>query len=194
MDVCHAKLSQHRSMKHPLLRLSGQGRLFLLSTVAALTIICLAILRVTDPSRLSGKPPGIVGFELAGTAAASKRIVEGWGELGRTAAAFNLGFDYLFIVSYSTLMALLCLWATARCSGLGLAAFGVLVAWLQWAAGLLDCIENAALLRILFHGVSNRAANIARVSSLGKFSLIACGAIYVISSLFWGKSYNERCP
>jgi len=61
---------------------------------------------------VSGKGTGIVGFELAGSASRAKPIRESWGESGRKVAAFNLGFDYLFIIGYSTFMTLMCLWAS----------------------------------------------------------------------------------
>jgi hypothetical protein len=157
--------------------------MWLLGTTLAITVIGVAVLRLADPGRMSGKQPGIVAFELAGTASKATEIAHGWGEFGRTVAAFNLGFDYLFILGYSTLLALLCLWAGPRYASPRLAAAAALFAWLQWVAGLLDCTENAALLVILFRGASDRVAAIARMSSLGKFGLLACGVVYILSSL-----------
>jgi hypothetical protein len=46
------------------------------------------------------------------------------------------------------------------------------LAWLQWIAGLLDCLEDAALLSILFHGATDRTAEIARLCAIGKFALL----------------------
>jgi hypothetical protein len=166
-------------MEHPLLCLTANARIWLSGIALAITVmvIGMTVLGFADPGRTSGKGPGIVGFELAGSAAKAKAILEAWGESGRKVAAFNLGFDYFFIGGYSTFMALMCLWANGRYANPRLAPLGMLLAWLQWIAGLLDCAENAALLTILFRGESDGLALLARTSALGKFGLLGCGTI-----------------
>ena len=171
-------------MTHPFLNLPPSERHLLLALSLVLTVVGIIVLGFVDPGRLSGRGPRVVGFELAGTAMKAKRIMDNWGERGRTVAAFNLGFDYLFILGYSTLMTLVCLWASQRHSHLLLVKLGVLLAWLQWLAGALDCVENASLLTMLFSGPSDSVARIARVSALGKFGLLAVGLTYIITALF----------
>jgi hypothetical protein len=171
-------------MTHPLLNLSSSDRRLALFASSALTLLGLIVLGVADPGRVVGKGPRVVGFQLAGSAARAQKIMSDWGERGRTVAAFNLGFDYLFIVGYSTLMTLLCLWASHRYRQPILLTAGVFIAWLQWLAGALDCTEDAFLLHMLFSGPSDAAAQIARVSSVSKFGLLLLGLLYVISSLF----------
>jgi len=61
--------------------------------------------------------------------------------------------------------------------------FGVFLTWMQWIAGLLDCTENVTLLRILFHDALDSLTQIARLSALGKFGLLGCGAVYILLSL-----------
>ena len=170
-------------MTHPFLFLPSTERHILVACSSALTVVGIVVLWFTDPGRLSGKGPSVVGFELAGTAAKAKSIMEDWGELGRTVAAFNLGFDYVFILGYSTLMTLGCLWATQRYSSLVLIKLGVLFAWLQWLAGALDCVEDASLLKMLFRGPSDLAAGIARISASGKFGLLVLGLGYMAMSI-----------
>jgi len=94
--------------------------------------------------------PTIVGFELAGDKLKAAAILDAWGEAGTLAAAFDLGFDYLFIFGYSTLMTLFCLWASTRYSNRALVSLGVSLAWLQWMACFLDCIEDAAYFPFCF--------------------------------------------
>src|SRR5438445_12611430 len=93
-------------MTHPLLLLSPSERHLLLVISLALTIIGILVLGFVDPGRVSGKGPRVVRFEIAGTGTAARQIVDDWGELGRTVAAFQLGFGYLFIVGSSTFMPL----------------------------------------------------------------------------------------
>jgi len=127
-----------------------------------------------------GRGPQIVSFELAGSALRAQTIMNDWGEPGRIVAAFNLGFDYLFIPAYSTLMAFLCIRASSRFGLPWLSTMGIVIAWLQWLAGVFDCIEDAYLLKMLLQGPSDGAAQIARVSSLSKFGLLGMGLAYVI--------------
>ena len=49
----------------------------------------MTVVGFADPGRTSGKGPWIVGFELAGSAAKAKAILEAWGESGRKVAAFK---------------------------------------------------------------------------------------------------------
>jgi hypothetical protein len=170
-------------MGHPFLSLAAPVRMWLCVATLVLTVIGMTVLRFVDPGRVSGGGKGIVEFELAGSAAKAKAILESWGESGRKAAAFNLGFDYLFILGYSTFMTLMCLWASMRSVNPRAMMLGVFLAWMQWTAGLLDCTENAALLRILFHQATDGLAEIARWSALGKFGLLSCGAVYILLSL-----------
>jgi hypothetical protein len=81
-------------MTHPFLHLPTTERHVLLVCSLALTIAGIVVLGFADPGRLSGKGPGVVVFELAGTATKAKRIMDDWGGVGRTVAGFNLGFDY----------------------------------------------------------------------------------------------------
>jgi len=48
---------------------------------------------------------------------------------------------------------------------------------------VLDCVEDGSLLRMLFHGPSDLAAGIARISASGKFSFLLLGLGYIAMSL-----------
>jgi hypothetical protein len=170
-------------MRHPFLSATAGQRIWLSIVTFVITVTGMAVLSVADPARISGTAAGIVSFELAGSASQARTILQEWGEPGRNAAAFNLGFDYFFILGYSSFAALMCLRASDRFLNPRLITLGVFLAWLQWTVGLLDCTENASLLGILFRGASDSLARIARSSALGKFGLLGCGAIYILFSL-----------
>jgi hypothetical protein len=170
-------------MNNPLLNLSVRARFWLFAGSLTVTVVAIAVLSLLDPGRMTGKGPGIVGFELAGSRSNALAILNAWGESGVRIAAFNLGFDYLFILGYSSFMSLLCLWTSGRQSNLTLSSLGVILASLQCIAGLLDCSENAALLRILLVGATDTAAGVARMCAIGKFSLLGLGSVYVLLPL-----------
>jgi hypothetical protein len=137
---------------------------------------------ITNPT----VPYGIVSFELAGDAASAQRMVDSWDETARMWAAFSLGFDYLFLVLYSTTIGLACVWAAdrfARGRSL-LASLGPPLAWGQWLAALLDGTENAALTHILVGGALAPWPAVARWCALPKFFLVAAGMLYAASALF----------
>jgi hypothetical protein len=61
-----------------------------------------------------------------------------------------------------------------------LAAIGLPLAWLQWFAGLLDAVENIALLNVLDGPVEQPWPRLAQLCALAKFALILLGLLYMI--------------
>ncbi|HLN60520.1 MAG TPA: DUF3376 domain-containing protein, partial [Symbiobacteriaceae bacterium] len=140
-----------------------------------------------------GKVPGglrsIVAFELAGSLERANWLLSTWREKdpgALTRAALQLGADYVFILGYAPLLALL--------SGLGalqlgaywqpLATFGVLVAWGQLLAGLLDMVEDLGLIQVLA-GTRNEAwPRLARYCAQAKFSLVGLGITVGLFGLY----------
>jgi hypothetical protein len=61
-----------------------------------------------------------------------------------------------------------------------LANLGILTAWAQFGAGLLDGVENYALIRVLFGTETVVWPVVARWCALPKFSIVGAGLIYVM--------------
>jgi hypothetical protein len=124
--------------------------------------------------------PGIIPFELAGTAERSQAIMTTWGTEGQAAARMSLLLDYPFPATYASLQALACAESADRLQrrgSRGLASIGQLIAWGQLAAAAFDYIENTALLLILA-GRDGQLAQLARQAALMKFALIFFGLTY----------------
>ena len=100
-------------------------------------------------------------------------------------AGFSLGLDYLFMVAYSTTIALGCLWAADafRARLPGLAAAGPWLAWGQWVAGLCDAVENVALTVMLLGGVADPWPGLAWWCATPKFVLIVAGLLYSLGAV-----------
>ncbi|WP_437707098.1 hypothetical protein WMF45_25685 [Sorangium sp. So ce448] len=130
--------------------------------------------------RTEAAPCGIISFELAGTRARVRRILESWGDDARLSAAFSLGVDYLFMAAYANGLALACVMGAdaLRTRGLPAAGLGAPLAWGQWLAGLLDATENAALLRILRGSDEPLWPPLARRCAQAKFFLVGAGIAY----------------
>jgi hypothetical protein len=148
---------------------------FLALTLAVMTVLGSVDRRITTPA----VPHGIVSFELAGDVATAQRMVESWDSIARLHVAFSNGIDYLYMVLYSTTIALACVWgATIYAAGLG-----HLLAWGQWLAAMFDATENVALTVMLFDGVSEPWPAVAWWCAVPKFVLVALGLLYSLGAV-----------
>jgi hypothetical protein len=182
-------------MTHPFEKIPAKNRKYLYWPMFVLTLVLSATLTILgndlkDAKDEQGKPvspQGILSFEFIKDAAEANHMLRYWDESTKVSAAFNLGLDYLFIFAYANTIAFGCVWvagALRERSFLGLAAAGIFIAWLQWLAGILDAVENAALIRILFHGPTDTLANISRWCAIPKFILtLGLGNGYLILGL-----------
>ena len=113
----------------------------------------------------------------------AQNMINSWGQRGLVYAGLNLGLDYLFLFVYACAIGLGCV-LVARSYLPGqrfLANLGILIAWAQLGAALLDCVENYALIQVLF-GTENAAwPAVARWCAFPKFSIVGAGLIYVIA-------------
>ena len=169
-------------MTHPFEKIPAKNRqaifwsMFAFTLFLAITITLLGsdLKEAIDNNGQLVTPHGIASFELVHNAAEADRILHFWGTPGKLSAALNLGFDYLFIWAYANTLAFGCVWIACLLRERGfslLATAGIFFAWLQWLAGILDCIENAALIKILFHGPTDTLALISRWCAIPKFTL-----------------------
>jgi hypothetical protein len=145
-------------------------------------------------------PPQMALLELAGTAELANRWIVGC-ELEQIRN--QLLVDFLFLISYSTLLATACftasrLWqaqanirplprqdtagespATRPSAGTTWfragAALLLSLAWLQWVAGACDAVENVALLKFLYDRTSEFMPLIAKWAATFKFILVIVG-------------------
>ncbi len=127
-------------------------------------------------------PCGIISFELAGSVAQAEEILESWNKDTRLHAAFNLGYDFLFIPVYVCTIALGCgiVSNTLRKRKRSLSSLGSLLAWGVILAGSLDVIENIALVKILYGSVASPWPEIAQWCAISKFGLVIFGLVFII--------------
>ena len=168
---------------HPFewLSASSQNRAFLVLFI--FTLVVLASLQVLGgPLNTEVAPAGIVSFELAGELARAQSMVESWGQTGQVYAGLNLGLDYLFMVAYACAIALGCVLVARSLSERVrfLSTAGVLLAWAQLGAALLDAVENYALIRVLLGSQQELWPGVARWCAIPKFLIVAVGLLYVL--------------
>lgn len=144
---------------------------------------------VGEPLVTQQAPSGIVSFELAGTPSQAKAILDSWDERAKQFAAFGLGFDYLYMLAYSSTLGLGCLLAAGaiRAKEWPLYVMGIPLAWGMCLAALFDAVENLGLTLILLTGETATVwPAIARLCALLKFGLLFLGLIYILYGLSAG--------
>ena len=167
---------------HPLGSIPESKQLRVFAALIVLTLLVSAVLQVSgEPLSTDAAPAGILSYEFAGTADKVKEVLGSWDERAKAAAGFNLGLDYVYLMLYSTTIALAVLWLAAKndFSGFLLPA-AILLAWAQWLAALLDAVENVALVTMLLNAPADPWPTVAFVCASLKFLLIALGLLFVI--------------
>jgi hypothetical protein len=171
-------------LRHPFewLKPSGQIRAFFFFFIFSLMV--MVALQATGAHLITKvSPSGILSFEFAGELSAAQNMVNSWGQMGRVYAGLNLGLDYLFLLVYACAIGLGCVLVACRLSpGRSfLANLGILIAWSQLGAALLDGVENYALIQVLFGTEMAVWPVVARWCAFPKFSIVGAGLIYVIT-------------
>ena len=161
-----------------------QNRVWVLCVILML-LIGGALLALDVPLQTQAAPWGIVSFEFAGTLAGAEQVLTSWGERGRVSAGLSLGLDYLFLVVYGSTLALLCVRVargfTPRWAWLY--KVGLILAWMQVGAALLDAMENYALIRLLLGSASATWPPVAWWCAGLKFALLGVGLLYLAIGL-----------
>lgn len=116
--------------------------------------------------------PGIIAFELAGTAAKAEAIMGRWGPDGRRAARQSMRLDFGYMGSYGILLGLL---VDRRRHRLGHPAW---VPALTAGAVAADAVEGVALLHVLDRRDIAGNARLAQLAASLKFVVIAAALGY----------------
>lgn len=170
-------------MKHPFQLLSAKvsRNLFLVLLVATLVVMYLLNL-VSAPLTTPAAPLGIISYEFAGSVETARQILASWDASTQVHAGFALGFDYVYLLFYSTTIGLACILAAGalRDRRWPLASAGAPLAWGLWVAAVFDAVENLALTLLLFGDLVSPLPEIAFVCAAIKFGLIFLGLVYAL--------------
>jgi hypothetical protein len=120
----------------------------------------------------------IVDYEFAWTKAGAQTVLNSWVGLMQVARK-QLQLDSGFLILYPLLLSLACAMLAETPNNL-LAAMGIFLSWAVLAAGPLDAIENAALLRMLSIGASDVLAKTAGWCAGLKFTLVYAALGYCL--------------
>ena len=173
-------------MIHPLEHWPRTRRRAALVGLLVLFVACTAVFSLNDgPLRTDAAPQGIIDLELAGNAATADEIRSSWVQAeALDEAGFSIGFDFVFLVVYSTGLAALCAvgaGAVRRRGARSLAGVGVVLGWAAWLAAVCDAAENAAMMPLLDRPTDAWAAT-AQGFAMVKFALLGFGLAFVVAA------------
>ncbi|ORW20209.1 hypothetical protein AWC18_12510 [Mycolicibacter nonchromogenicus] len=143
---------------------------------AVATLAYAAVMVVLERGMRKTGGPGIIGFELAGSAERAQEILEVWGDEGRRWARWSLWLDFGYMATYGTLALLLIERARAR------HGHPIALRLLPIGAVAGDAIEGVALLKALEGVDIGTNARRGRGAALVKFALLAVGLVYTVSA------------
>lgn len=150
-------------------------------------VVLGGVLLALDSRMRAAGGPGIVGFELAGSLARSREIVDSWGVPGTRAARQSLLLDYPYLVSYGAFLALSAAAIRDLAGRRGLrrlATAGRAVVFFPVIAAVCDAIENAGLLLALDRRGGAAAPALATAFASVKFVLTTLAIVYILAGLF----------
>ncbi len=187
-------------LRHPFECLSEPGQKIAFISLFILTLVVMVSLQVLGgPLITDVAPMGIVSFEFAGELALAQKMVESWGPVGQVYAGLNLGLDYLFLVAYASAISLGCVLAARSLAQRVkiLSGIGVILAWTQFAAALLDAVENYALIQVLLGADQSIWPVVAQWCAMPKFIIVTLGLVYAIVGaliviIVKGRGFNEH--
>ena len=148
--------------------------------VLALAAASIAMSALGAPLATPANPTGIIGFELAGSAARAAAILASWDEAARQAAHTQTLWDFGFIALYVVALAAWATGCTRRLPGGRAAGLGAGLAHAMPVAGLLDVVENLQILAQLAGGASAGPAAVAALCAALKFAIVAATLGYAL--------------
>ena len=168
---------------HPFQKLDPDRRRRLIKGLLISTgLLFAAAAASTSPLINDAAPWGLLSFELGGSVEATRAVLNSWHDGHRIRAGFALGFDFLFMVSLTNLLALASVQAAFRSQmqNSALAKVGPVLAWCQWLAGILWISQNLMLVTMLTGPVDSPRPEIVYWCGTIKFSLLGLALVYVL--------------
>lgn len=174
-------------------------RRYILIGLVVLNVVFIQLMSSDVLTSVDEVKYGIIDFEMAKTETRADDIRSAWideenkvelpvgsGKLVWISdiAEKDIYLDLGFILSYVSLFGFISFWIADVLNQGPLSKAGIMIGWGPLIAGLLDLVENTAMLLMLNHGASGLLAGISFWSALPKFIIILAGfGIYLIVGL-----------
>eukprot|EP00698_Gefionella_okellyi_P001822 TRINITY_DN11667_c0_g1_i1.p1 TRINITY_DN11667_c0_g1~~TRINITY_DN11667_c0_g1_i1.p1 ORF type:complete len:194 (+),score=44.43 TRINITY_DN11667_c0_g1_i1:35-616(+) len=160
----------------------------------------MVMLVLSEPLKTTTAPLGILSLEFAFDLTRAHEVIQSWSQPQLLLAAFSCGFDYVFMLCYSTFFAF-AVFSCARVSSGLLRDVGIVLAYGQWVAGVADALENAGMLTVIFDTLPQWQAKFiycAALAAFVKFGLILLGIVFIavvkVKAMLFGPTERARRP
>jgi hypothetical protein len=148
----------------------------------ALTVFLNLMMRWLS-NGLSGA--SIVEFEIAKSAVSAQHIMEKWDGAIRERFLWSIYVDYVFLCAYSGLFYYGSRYSARKSGQEVVAGAGTFFAWLGPLAGLMDVMENSAMLYTIQAEVRVGVVHFTYDMAVLKFSLLLIVALYIVVASFF---------
>jgi uncharacterized membrane protein len=171
-------------MKQPFEFIPVAQRRTIFFSVLLWTLILLLVSQILNsPLMTANAPAGIISLELARSPYVTRMIVDSWDYNTRLSAAFVLGFDFLFLVSYAFAFSLALLLQARKTAGI-ISTFKDAMAWAVLLAAFLDMVENIGLFISLNGHFSFLWSELSFWCATIKFTILSLTILLLILGLF----------
>jgi len=150
----------------------------------AITLLVVVIIKIIDTHIKTDVCNDIAGYELAKDFDTSQAMVNAWTDNAKLWVAFDLGFDYLFILLYVSFIIISIQRVIAKIAQKSTLwiKMGKLLMYAQLVAGLFDALENYYLFKILLGAQNPAYPQYAFWFATVKFLFVALGLLYLLIS------------
>lgn len=147
-----------------------------------LLIFTYVVLSVFSPQPTESAPNGVLSLVLAGDLPSFENILYSWDTYDLFLLGFGLGFDFLYMIVYSTALTVGCYWATRKYREMNnwMAKLGNYLIFGMWLAALFDAVENIAVILSFQTDLFPYGPQIASWAAIPKFSIINFGLLYIL--------------
>jgi len=147
-----------------------------------LLLITIAVMHYMDRFLTNETVPnGIVSFELAKESTVSARMIASWDLQARAAAGISLGFDYLFMIIYSSFLSVLALRIGDRLFTVPAKnRLNQILITAPFVAAFFDMVENMALIRLFLGDVQQSWSSTAYYAATIKFMILFLVIVYIL--------------
>ncbi|NKQ39068.1 MAG: hypothetical protein HF967_06305 [Methanosarcinales archaeon] len=150
--------------------------LFILVLISIVVMLFLDSFLITESA-----PNGIVSFELAKYFDKSIEIINSWDSVAKTSAGLSMGFDFLFLLIYSSFIWLLIVRINQYLFVKDeISFFEKTVLALPFLAAFFDVLENIALIKLLLGDLEQIWSSLAYYFATIKFGLLFVAIAYIL--------------
>jgi hypothetical protein len=123
----------------------------------------------------------VIRFEMAKTTENAAAMIKEWKENGKFGLVVkNVYLDYIFIVLYTTGIAIACRFLSGLTQNIILRKAGYFFSFFIFGAGIFDVAENMAMMKSLGQSVTETNVGFAYKMAISKFSIVLMVLLFIV--------------